>query len=133
MSERDTLVGKRVRDRREALGMTQAKVCDALQMSRPTYIASEDGRRTFTAEEILVLSETLKCQVSDLVASTERITDSPHPLLRLAALSEKAHQFLNGDISEGYFAKYAGLDRISARELAAKVKLAAEILVPEKV
>lgn len=127
--DRDALIGRRVRDRREALVMTQAKLCEVLQVSRPTYIASEDGRRSFTSKEIRLLAATFDCAVSDLVADREQITDSPHQLLRLAALAEKTHQLLSGDISEGCYAKYVGKDRVSAREMAAKVKLAAEILV----
>lgn len=129
MADVDVLIGKRVRDRREAASMTQAKVCESLRMSRPTYIASEAGTRRFTSSEIMALSRLFKCEASMLVAGTERIEDSPHELLRLAALAEKTQQLRNGDISEGYYAKFVGMDRVSARELASKVELAAQILV----
>ncbi len=55
-----------IQDKREALGLSQTEVAQALGVSRPTYVALEKGERKPTPQERALLSRALQTEAAAL-------------------------------------------------------------------
>jgi DNA-binding XRE family transcriptional regulator len=53
---------------REAAGKTQQEIANVLGLSKPGYALKEQGRREFTIEEAIKLSDYLKTSIRSLFA-----------------------------------------------------------------
>ncbi len=60
-------VGERLREARKARGLSQEELAQALGLSRPTYIAIEQGKRHAKPRELVTLAKILGRQVHELV------------------------------------------------------------------
>lgn len=81
-------LGARLKEARRSRGLSQAQVADALAMSRPTYIAVEQGKRAPTSSELVTMATLFDRQVHELVRAGQ-------PVEALSArfrLSEEAAQ-----------------------------------------
>lgn len=72
------ILGQRLAEFRKAAGKTQDETAKHLNLSRPTYIAIEKGKRRATAEEIVSLAKFIRRGVSELVRQTEPVELEPH-------------------------------------------------------
>jgi transcriptional regulator with XRE-family HTH domain len=111
-------IGRRIREARRLCGKRQAECAAHLGMSRPTYIAIENGTRGAKPGEIIALAGLFGCEVSALVADAVTRRRNGSPLLMAADLCEWVDRFDRGDVSEGQFARYVGADRVSSRIIA---------------
>jgi transcriptional regulator with XRE-family HTH domain len=111
-------IARRVEEMRRARGKTQHECAEHLGMSRMTYSTAAKGRREFKPSELVALAALLGCEVSSLVSDTATRRETISPLLMVADLCEWVHRLDAGDVSEGHFAKFLGLDRVSARVVA---------------
>ena len=65
--DRGILIGKRIRERREALGMSQLDLAKAAEKQSATYIALiESGERKVRTEDILKIAKALETTVAEL-------------------------------------------------------------------
>ena len=60
-------LGARLRDTREARGLTQGEVASRLGVARTTMVAIEKGERRLRPEELMELADIYECQVSELL------------------------------------------------------------------
>jgi len=65
------VVGARLRDARLAMGLTQAEVADALDVSRPTLAAVEKGARKITGLELRRLARLYQRDVAWLLGEED--------------------------------------------------------------
>jgi DNA-binding XRE family transcriptional regulator len=52
-------VGRRMRDLREGVGLSQAAVAEAAGLSRPFYLAVEAGRRNISLDKVFAIADAL--------------------------------------------------------------------------
>lgn len=78
-------IASRLRQFREALGLTQAQVAQQLGVHRPTVSEIEAGRRTLTAEELYRLAAMYGVSVSDVLSEAPPAADEAVELLALRA------------------------------------------------
>lgn len=57
-----------LKELREEMKLTQKEMCQILGITRPTYIATEYGRRELNAREIRALAKKLGMNVEELVS-----------------------------------------------------------------
>lgn len=62
----DLTLGRRIRTARRAAGLTQAQLAERLGMSRPTYIAIEQGERRIGWEELSTIAGHIETTVDAL-------------------------------------------------------------------
>lgn len=55
-----------IQDKREALGLSQTEVAQALGVSRPTYVALEKGERMPSAQERVLLARALRIEATTI-------------------------------------------------------------------
>ena len=122
-------IGERVKQRRELAGLPQHDLCGPLNMTRPTYIAREKGRTSFTSTEIVAIAGILKCQVSDLVSDVQNIRQAPSLMLAAGEACRLVHDLDAGEITEGRFAKSIGCDIVTARNVASQLRVAASVIL----
>jgi Zn-dependent peptidase ImmA (M78 family)/transcriptional regulator with XRE-family HTH domain len=67
MESTRTLIAARLRDARQAIGLTQAQVAEQLGLHRPAVSEMEAGRRAITSEELYELSQLLEVPVATLL------------------------------------------------------------------
>ena len=65
------LTMNRLREFREALGLTQERLAERVQVSRQTINSIEAGRYVPSLELALKLGQIFKCQVEDLFRASE--------------------------------------------------------------
>lgn len=78
-------VAARLREFREALGLTQAQVAEQMGVHRPTVSEIEAGRRALTAEELYLLAGTYGVSVSEVLSEAPPSADEAAELLALRA------------------------------------------------
>lgn len=66
----------KIKERREALGMSQTQLADAASLSKATVCLFESGGRTPRVQTLETLARVLKCRVADLLG--EEVTDGDH-------------------------------------------------------
>lgn len=71
----DAAIGERIRERREALGITQAQLGKAVHVTFQQVQKYERGANRVSASKLLLMADTLRCHVSELYgeAATEDI------------------------------------------------------------
>jgi transcriptional regulator with XRE-family HTH domain len=62
------LLGRAIRARREALGVSQEALADAAQMDRAHMGKIERGERNVTLLNLLKIAAALKCRASEIMA-----------------------------------------------------------------
>lgn len=89
-------VAQRLREAREAAGLSQGQVAKRLHMHRPTVTEIEAGRRKVSSEEIELFSETYGVSVEWIVKGTT-VDDSGDVRVLMAAreLSKMSEHDLN--------------------------------------
>jgi transcriptional regulator with XRE-family HTH domain len=89
-SNEHKVVGQRLRDARESIGFTQQQVADALQVSRPTLVALEQGTRKITGLELRRLARLYQRDVGWLLGDEPAAATATNAALHHAteALSE---------------------------------------------
>ncbi len=118
-------LGARLREAREARGLTQGEVAKRLGVALTTMVAIEKGERQLRPEELMELADIYERQVSELLQRGARITSvltdedvlSPRDL----ALAVEAWQL--GELSEGQLARFLRTDRLGAREAIQELEL----------
>lgn len=78
-------IAKRLRNAREAAGVSQGQVARLLGMHRPTISEIEAGNRRVSAEEIKTFAETYDVTVSWLLGESAEQLETDDPRLQLAA------------------------------------------------
>lgn len=73
-------IGKAIRSRRLACGLSQGQLARKLRSYRPIVARIEAGRHSLNVETLIRFAEALSCSPSDVLADAERIA--------LAALGE---------------------------------------------
>lgn len=63
----------KIKERREALGMSQTQLADATSLSKATVSLFESGDRTPRVQTLEALARALKCRVADLLG--EEVTE----------------------------------------------------------
>lgn len=67
LKEEKTGVGPRIREQRKQRGWSQAKLADMLHIERNTLGMKESGKRAFTPEELLLLSDAFGITVDEML------------------------------------------------------------------
>ena len=62
-------LGQRIRAARRAAGLTQAQLAEKMSISRPLYIAMEQGARQITYNELCQIAQFLNVSPESLIAS----------------------------------------------------------------
>lgn len=78
-------IGKRLRDARQAAGLSQGQVAKLLAMHRPTISEIEAGNRRVSAEELTTFADTYDVTVSWLLGEGCEQLKEDDPRLQLAA------------------------------------------------
>lgn len=78
-------IAKRLRNAREAAGVSQGQVARLLGMHRPTISEIEAGNRRVSAEELKTFAETYDVTVSWLLGESAEQLETDDPRLQLAA------------------------------------------------
>ena len=60
-------IGKRIKELRESIGVSQQKLAELLKVSRPTITQIEKGERKISADELIKLSEIFNLSVESLL------------------------------------------------------------------
>jgi len=68
MTEQLKMIGERIRDLREVLGLTQKEVAKSSQISLGEYISYEEGKSDFSYSNLHNISKTLGVNVSHLLS-----------------------------------------------------------------
>ncbi|MFN7107232.1 MAG: helix-turn-helix domain-containing protein [Brevundimonas sp.] len=63
----DVAIGKAMTDRREALGMTQRRLGEAIGVTFQQVQKYETGRNRISASKLVLAAKALKCDVAELV------------------------------------------------------------------
>lgn len=71
ISETDMLIGKIIRDRREALKMTQVQLADRIGVSFQQVQKYERGVNRVSAAALLLVAGALQCHVADLYGDAD--------------------------------------------------------------
>lgn len=71
ISETDSLIGKIIRDRREALKVTQAQLGDAIGVTFQQVQKYERGVNRVSAATLLRVADALQCHVADLYGDAD--------------------------------------------------------------
>lgn len=79
------VVGARLRDARQATGLTQAEVAEALGMSRPTLAAVEKGTRKITGLELRRLARLYQRDIAWLLGEEDHDVTAGSALHRATA------------------------------------------------
>lgn len=61
----------KIRERREALGMTQAELVKATGLRQPRVCRYDSGKEFPSIEKLVVISKALKCEWHELVEVSE--------------------------------------------------------------
>lgn len=93
----------RLRDVREAAGVSQEKAGVAIGVSQPTYQRIEAGERPLKGDELMLLADLFNiraARITGVVALGERVryaarTDGSQP--QMAAMRDKLHAYLELD------------------------------------
>lgn len=78
-------IAKRLRNAREAAGVSQGQVARLLGMHRPTISEIEAGNRRVSAEELKTFADTYDVTVSWLLGESAEQLETDDPRLQLAA------------------------------------------------
>ena len=78
-------IAKRLRNAREAAGVSQGQVARLLGMHRPTISEIEAGNRRVSAEELNTFAQTYDVTVSWLLGESAEQLETDDPRLQLAA------------------------------------------------
>lgn len=60
-------IGERIKQRRNALGMTAQALAEALEIDRTNQYNRESGKAEFTASDLDRYAKALDCQIGDLL------------------------------------------------------------------
>jgi transcriptional regulator with XRE-family HTH domain len=63
VSRTNVLIGRQIRERREALGMTQSELARRLGIDPTNLSAIEHGRQGVSADRLVKLAEILECEI----------------------------------------------------------------------
>jgi len=99
----DEIIGRRIKDRRMALGISQADLAKKLGYSGKSMISLiETGKRSLNASQIAPLAKALSCDIDDLLDGTDPTHDEIIDLLdRLSPEQlEAALKFLQAMIGD---------------------------------
>ena len=89
MNEKRIVLGGRIKEAREYVGLTQQRVADVLSLPRSAISDIETGKRKVTAEELKGLADLLKHPVSHFMGESGEVPEEVAALARTAAnLSE---------------------------------------------
>jgi len=69
------LVGKKIREKREAAGLSQVKLAEAIEVSRASLANYESGNTSVYISYLYLIAEHLKVDVRDFLPSMEEIRD----------------------------------------------------------
>nr|WP_275949381.1 helix-turn-helix transcriptional regulator [Nevskia ramosa] len=72
------LVGRLIRSRREALGLSQDDFAEKVNVDRAYYSHVERGRYNITLEVLFRISAGLACPPAELMPDLSDLTDLPH-------------------------------------------------------
>ncbi len=84
MNEDRIILGKRIRETREYIGLTQQQVASALSVPRSAISDIETGKRKVTAEELKSLADLFKHPVSHFLGEEPKVTEEVAALARTA-------------------------------------------------
>ena len=101
MNEGRIALGKRIKDAREYIGLTQQQVAQALAIPRSAISDIEKGKRKVTAEELKKLAALLKHPASHFLGEESEVSED------VAVLARTAENLSENDRKELIrFAKY---------------------------
>jgi transcriptional regulator with XRE-family HTH domain len=95
-------IGKRVKDLREGLGMSQQKLADMLDVARPTISQIESGDRKICADEIVKLSQVFNIS-TDMLLDMKK---SPEVALEEAAKESEQKSSLRINVPQKNLKKF---------------------------
>jgi len=84
MNEKRIILGKRIRETREYVGLTQQQVAESLSVPRSAISDIETGKRKVTAEELKKLANLLKHPVSHFLGEEPEMAEDVAVLARTA-------------------------------------------------
>jgi transcriptional regulator with XRE-family HTH domain len=70
-------IGRRLKERRDKLGLTHDQVADLIHASRSTYTRYEGGKVDMSISTLETLAEALECTLAFLVGVDDSINDPP--------------------------------------------------------
>ena len=82
MNEERIILGKRIRETREYIGLTQQQVAESLSVPRSAISDIETGKRKVTAEELKNLANLLKHPVSHFFGEEPEVAEDVAVLTR---------------------------------------------------
>ena len=83
----DVAIGERIRERREALGITQAQLGKGVHVTFQQVQKYERGTNRVSASKLLLMADTLRCHVSELYG--EAVTEAVPGAARMHSAWEK--------------------------------------------
>lgn len=97
------VLGRRLREARDAAGVPQEQAGAVIGVSQPTYGRIEGGERPLKGDELVLLADLFKiraARITGVVALADRVryaarTDGSQP--QMAAMREKLHAYLELD------------------------------------
>ncbi|MGY1825796.1 MULTISPECIES: helix-turn-helix domain-containing protein [unclassified Blastococcus] len=96
-------LGNRLREVREAAGVSQEEACEVIDVSQPTYSRIETGSRPLKGHELILLADRFGVRagaITGVAALRDRVryaarTDGSQP--QMVAMREKLHAYLELD------------------------------------
>lgn len=89
----DVAIGKAIGDRREAVGMTQRRLGDAIGVTFQQVQKYEGGRNRIAASKLVLAAKALKCDVAELVGEDRGDHPGSARLIRAwSSLNEKQRE-----------------------------------------
>lgn len=83
----DAAIGQAIRERREALGISQASLGRAIGVTFQQVQKYEQGRNRMAASKLVMAADALKCEASELLGETHKGTPDCGRLVRACASS----------------------------------------------
>jgi transcriptional regulator with XRE-family HTH domain len=84
MNKKRIILGKRIKETREYVGLTQKQVAESLSVPRSAVSDVETGKRKVTAEELKKLANLLKHPVSHFLGEEPELAEDVAVLARTA-------------------------------------------------
>ena len=81
MAALDFIIGKRIQNRLEELGMTQSQLADMLDTSRQVINKLVHGRKSITVKEIHLIAEALQMKPEELIQEDNVETEEKEPIM----------------------------------------------------
>lgn len=87
-------MGKRIKQQRNALGLTQQDIYDKLNISQNHYSRIENGHIGMSFEILVQLSEILNISIDYILTGKLRDSECPDFAAKYSGLSDKQKQFI---------------------------------------